>query len=413
MLDRGRLAICLCSDFFFPSVGGIETHIMEIAKQFLNWGHKVVVVTRSNGEMVGEKVLFGKLKVYYLPKCSCGIGSSLLTFWLSAPEMYRILKKEGITHVHGHQTTSGIAFEVCSVAKMMHLPAFYTEHSLFSIAVFGAFHLSKALNPFIQNLDQMIAVSHVQKGNLEARFPGINNITVIPNGIDPDAFFPARKEVIGYPTIVVVTRFEKRRGCEMLPHVINNVCKAHSTVKWIVAGGGSMQHDFRDFWNSSPHKRRITVLGQIVHDDVPEVLRQGHFFLNCSLIDSFCLSSVEAIACGLFVISTNVGGISEVLPAECCTLCEPNVSSLTTAVLDAIANHKLDHDTKMQHYQTISHQFSWSSVAQSLLNVYRMKRSPHSIYYESISGKGYFSSTLAIIYFGALFVIVSITRIFV
>ena len=412
MSDGGRLSICLCSDFFFPAVGGIETHIMEIAKEFLKNGHKVVVVTRSNREMIGEVILFGKLKVYYLPKCSCGIGSSLLTFWFSAPEMYRILKKEKVTHVHGHQTTSGIAFEVCSVAMLMNIPAFYTEHSLFSVAVAGAFHLNKALNSFMQGLDQVISVSDVQKANLQARFPGIKNISVIPNGIDSSAFFPRDQIPPGYPTIVVVTRFEKRRGCEMLPEIVRRVCKCNSDARWIIAGGGSMLSSFEEFRNKSFYKDRITVLGQVPHDRVPEILRQGHIFLNCSFIDSFCLSSVEAIACGLFVVSTNVGGISEVLPPECCTLCEPCVSVLSEAILDAISNHKLDNSLRRQYHNLITEKFSWNRVVKSLLHVYQTKRAPHSIFYESINGKGFFSSILSMIYFGLLAVVLFFTRIF-
>lgn len=43
---------------------------------------------------------------------------------------------------------------------------------------------------------------------------------------------------------------------------------------------------------------------------------QGHIFLNCSLTESFCIAIVEAACAGLFVISTNVGGVTEVLPGN-------------------------------------------------------------------------------------------------
>ena len=50
-----------------------------------------------------------------------------------------------------------------------------------------------------------------------------------------------------------------------------------------------------------------------------EVLVRGHIFLNTSLTEAFCIAIVEAAACGLMVVSTNVGGVPEVLPqgAEC------------------------------------------------------------------------------------------------
>jgi phosphatidylinositol N-acetylglucosaminyltransferase subunit A len=42
------------------------------------------------------------------------------------------------------------------------------------------------------------------------------------------------------------------------------------------------------------------------------VLVRGHIFLNCSLTESFCIAILEAACCGLFVVSTRVGGVPEV-----------------------------------------------------------------------------------------------------
>lgn len=42
------------------------------------------------------------------------------------------------------------------------------------------------------------------------------------------------------------------------------------------------------------------------------MLVRGHIFLNCSLTESFCIAILEAACCGLFVVSTRVGGVPEV-----------------------------------------------------------------------------------------------------
>ena len=51
---------------------------------------------------------------------------------------------------------------------------------------------------------------------------------------------------------------------------------------------------------------------------------QGHIFLNTSLTESFCITIVEAASCGLRVVTTNVGGIPEVLPPEMVKLANPD-----------------------------------------------------------------------------------------
>jgi len=46
------------------------------------------------------------------------------------------------------------------------------------------------------------------------------------------------------------------------------------------------------------------------------------------LRETFCLSILEAASCGLIVVSTNVGGIPEVLPKKMAYLAKPNSESL-------------------------------------------------------------------------------------
>ena len=60
---------------------------------------------------------------------------------------------------------------------------------------------------------------------------------------------------------------------------------------------------------------RRDALGRYVREHFQvfrDVLVRGHIFLNCSLTESFCIAILEAACCGLFVVSTRVGGVPEV-----------------------------------------------------------------------------------------------------
>jgi len=61
---------------------------------------------------------------------------------------------------------------------------------------------------------------------------------------------------------------------------------------------------------------KVEVLGTIHHSEVRNVLCRGHIFLNTSLTEAFCIAILEAASCGLLCVSTNVGGVPEVLPSE-------------------------------------------------------------------------------------------------
>ena len=73
---------------------------------------------------------------------------------------------------------------------------------------------------------------------------------------------------------------------------------------------------------------------------VPFILSSGDIFLNTSISEAFCIAILEAASCGLYVLSTNVGGIGEILPKNLMTLSNPNPESLIENLCDIIDNKK-------------------------------------------------------------------------
>ena len=72
----------------------------------------------------------------------------------------------------------------------------------------------------------------------------------------------------------------------------------------------------------------MELLGRVPHEKVRDTLCRGHIFLNTSLTEAFCIAIIEAASCGLVVVSTDVGGIPEVLPPNMIRLAKPEASSL-------------------------------------------------------------------------------------
>ena len=62
----------------------------------------------------------------------------------------------------------------------------------------------------------------------------------------------------------------------------------------------------------------------------------GHIFLNTSLTESFCMAILEAACCNLLVVSTNVGGVPEVLPDRMVYLSAPSCEDLNDKLSQAI-----------------------------------------------------------------------------
>ena len=78
-------------------------------------------------------------------------------------------------------------------------------------------------------------------------------------------------------------------------------------------GDGPKRIDLEQMRERHVLQERVRMVGGLRHDEMRDLLIQGHIFLNTSLTEAFCIAIVEAASCGLLVVSTKVGGIPEVL----------------------------------------------------------------------------------------------------
>jgi phosphatidylinositol N-acetylglucosaminyltransferase subunit A len=99
-----------------------------------------------------------------------------------------------------------------------------------------------------------------------------------------------------------------------------------------------------------------------------EVLVRGHIFLNCSLTESFCIALLEAASCGLFVVSTKVGGVQEVLPNSMINFAEPTIPHLVSALAEAISQSKRVVPADMHH--RVVDMYNWMTVCERTEVVY-------------------------------------------
>lgn len=103
------IGVCLVSDFFYPSVGGVELHIYHIGTQLIKRGFHVIVITHceiDNPQRHGVRYLTGGLKVYYLPEIVI-YGNVILPILVgNFPVVRKIFIRESIDIVHGHQASN-------------------------------------------------------------------------------------------------------------------------------------------------------------------------------------------------------------------------------------------------------------------------------------------------------------------
>ena len=224
-MDKFR--ICLVSDFFYPNMGGVESHLYQLAQCLLEEGHKVIIVTHSYGNRTGIRYMANYLKVYYLPIVPFYNNVVLPTTVASLPYLRSIFDRESIQIVHGHSAFSTLAHEANFVGSLMNLNTVFTDHSLFGFADASAIVTNTFLKYCLANIDHCICVSHTGKENTVLR-SGVPKakVSVIPNAVDCDIFMPKydmehtnvfkNKKVI----VVIGSRLVYRKGIDLVAQIV-------------------------------------------------------------------------------------------------------------------------------------------------------------------------------------------------
>jgi len=367
----------MASDFFYPNTGGVEAHIWQLSQCLVQLGHKVIVITHAYGSRVGIRYMPNNLKVYYLPFPLYPKQNIIWPLVFNTfSHVRQILIREQINIVHGHSAFSPMAHEVMFHAKTLGINTVFTDHSLFGFNDIGAIIHNQVVKLSLLQCNHIICVSHVGKENkalqLDVGTKDMIPISVIPNAVDTFVFTPdPSQRNPNKITIVVNSRLVYRKGIDLLAAVLPKICQLNSRVQFIIAGDGP-KRDLLEAAVKQHHLHdRVTLLGSVPHDQVRNVLVKGDIFLNTSLIEAFCMAVVEAASCGLQVVSTNVGGLPEVLPPKLIKLTEPSVDSLIAGVQLALDDLKANKFVSpIEAHQIIERSYSWRDVARQTERVY-------------------------------------------
>lgn len=372
--------ICMVSDFFYPNTGGVESHIFQLSQCLIQRGHKVIVITHEYDNRKGVRYMTNGLKVYYLPFRAFYNQCIFPSGFITAPLVRSVLIRENITIVHGHSSFSALAHESMLHARNLGLKTVFTDHSLFGFADASAIITNKFLELSLLECDSVICVSHVSKENtvLRAKLdPSL--VYVIPNAVDSHMFTPdVTQRNPNRVNVIVVSRLVYRKGTDLLVGVIPKICEKYPEVNFIIAGEGPKRTELEEMIEKQELFQRVQLLGPVEHSGVRDVLNQGHLFLNTSLTEAYCMAIVEAASCGLQVVTTDVGGIPEVLPSEwtddpgkLAWLTKPNVESLVQGLENALCDFRSGSVVNPSAAHTwVRDTYNWQDVVKRTERVY-------------------------------------------
>ncbi|KAF8906762.1 glycosyltransferase family 4 protein [Gymnopilus junonius] len=378
------ISIAMISDFFHPAVGGVENHIYMLSANLIRRGHKVIVITHSHGpDRVGVRWLLPGLKVYYIPFLPIASSATLPNFFTSLPYLRTILLREHIHLIHAHASLSSIGHEGILHSHLMGIRTVFTDHSLFGFDDAASILTNKLMIGTLKNVDAVICVSHTGRENtvlrgqlferseedpevLEVR----KSVYVIPNTLVPEQFKPNAQPPGDTITIVFLSRLTYRKGIDLLVATAPKICALFPNVNFIVGGDGPKLIELLQMREKHLLQDRIELLGSVRPKDVLSVLSRGSIFLNTSLTESFGIAILEAACAGLYVVSTKVGGVPEILPEDMISFAKPEEDDVISAISEAIEIVQNGGHDPIRAHERIKTFYSWEDVANRTEKVY-------------------------------------------
>lgn len=230
-------------------------------------------------------------------------------------------------------TPAGIT--AARMGRVYNKPAFlaYGEATLNTINHYG----KKAVANELKTLNGVIAVSSQNKQMIEPFVP--HKITqVFPNAIDGSVFIPKDKnkcqKKLGISNnkfvISFVGSFDERKG-------INRLCEAvrllnDDSISIICAGKGSL----------SPTVENCIFAKPVLHEDLPDFLSASDIFVLPTQNEGCCNAIIEAMACGLPIISSDLSFNDEILDSTNSLRIDPNdVGAIAHAIKTLKDNSEL------------------------------------------------------------------------
>jgi len=303
----------------YPTFGGSGIVATELGKALSKKGHEIHFITYSEPVRLGElrkNIFYHEVRTSDYPLFKFTPYEQVLT-----SKLVDVVKFErlDLLHVHYAIPHASAAYMAQQILKDqgVEIPFVTTLHGTDITLVGKDPSFEPVINFSINKSNRVTAVSENLKKETFELFDIKNNIEVIPNFIclkeyklDNNDYYKKRFAPNNEKVICHVSNFRKVKRIEDVIIAFEGISK-EMDVKLLLVGDGPERARLEQISRNSKFSKNIFFLGSL--KSTKEVLNISDLFILPSSKESFGLSALEAMACGVPVIASDSGGIPEVI----------------------------------------------------------------------------------------------------
>jgi glycosyltransferase involved in cell wall biosynthesis len=234
--------------------------------------------------------------------------------------------------------------------------------------------LTKVISKIVlKNASIVIALSEDMKSKM-TNICEKDKIIILQNGIEPEKFRDFKREPNNNikKTILFVGTLRSVKGVNYLIEAMAIISTKLSTIDLLIVGDGPERAKLETLVKELNLQNCTHFEGKVSNEKIPEYMERADLFVLPSLSESFGIVNLEAMASGLPIVATNVGGLPEVVKnGENGLLVEPrNSKALAEKVLLLLDNIDLYNKISSINKENAKN-YSWDKIAEKLEAVYR------------------------------------------
>ncbi|GAB5381775.1 MAG: glycosyltransferase family 4 protein [Aliiglaciecola sp.] len=198
---------------------------------------------------------------------------------------------------------------------------------------------------------------------------------VVPNILNNEVFFP--KEHLGDvdtesgPVLLVTRNLEPIYDIPTALRCLRRVMEKYPNAKLLVAGSGPEYEALNKLARQLSIVNNVEFLGRLDSNRIAELYREADVLLNPSTVDNSPNSVIEALASGLAVVTTNVGGIPKLVENEHdAMMIPPGQPDLMAEKVIQVLDDKIKRVALIVNGLEKVQRFYWSNVSQRLMDAY-------------------------------------------
>ncbi len=333
-----------------PLPGGMENHIAQLTREQIKLGHEVSIYFNQGSCVTSNDIQITKLPLFKIKPQFIGL---LIFHFLVLIRVLMNRDKFDIVHIHGDW--SSLVFSKLIKMFVRADKVIITIHDQISNKLLQ----QKALAVGLRFVDIIFTTGYEAANQLERLTS--KKIIVQPSGVNEIFFSDFNRNFENEKfTVVTVANLLPKKNIEL----ILEIAKALKEFRFILVGDGN----HRKVLENIIQRNNIDNV-ELVGFKSAEIVRKYYYESDCYLLTSLSegtpTSILEAMACGLPIVSSNAGGVKSILGKHNCVAELSNQHQFIDCLSKFSVNARSRRDVSVKNRMQ-SKKYAWKNVAENI-----------------------------------------------